>query len=187
MKNVEEFLLTSNVTVGELREWIGLKDEPSKGKIINLIYHRFYERYIKHVKDIRSGFLKMAVASLMIETIESFKQGIDDTTGRSKLMFKCFFESEHVNFPGFEDISDEFYGCIRCGILHQAETTKAWRILLSGNLLDIEQKAINADLFMKALEKSLNNYIADLTSKNWQDTLWTNAILKLEDICDNCE
>lgn len=186
MKNIEEFLLTSNVTVGQLREWMKLKNEPAKKEIIDLIYHRFYERYIKHVKDVKSGFLKMAVSSLMIETLESFKQGIGDTTGKGKTIFKLFFESEKVNFPKFEELSDEFYGSIRCGILHQAETTKGWRVLLKGDLLDINERAINAELFMESLEKSLDNYIADLGSKNMDDPIWIHALFKLEDICKNC-
>src|ERR1700748_2006811 len=106
MKKVEDFLLTSKVTVGELRTWMNLKDEESKERIIDFIYHRFNERYIRHVKPVKSGFLKMAVSSLMIETLESFKQGIDDTTGQGKHIFKCFFESEKANFSKFENISD---------------------------------------------------------------------------------
>ena len=101
-------------------------------------------------------------------------------------MFKCFFESEKENFPHFEKMPHEFYVHIRCGILHQAETTNAWRILLRGNLLDMDGKAINALRFVESLEKSLDKYIMDLSSKNWDDILWVNALLKLEYICENC-
>lgn len=187
MKNVDDFLLTSKVTVGQLRSWVNLKDEKSKKKIVTLIRHRFHERYINHVKTINSGFLKMAISCLMIETFESFKKGKKNTSGKSEKMFKSFFTSEKENFPGFKDISHEFYIHIRCGILHQAETTDAWRILLKGNLLEIGDKAINAKSFVESLEKSLNKYIADLGSKEWEDVLWTNALLKLDDICENCK
>ena len=162
------------------------KDEKSKKKIIDFIYHRFHERYIKHVKPTKSGFLKMAISCLMIETFESFKRGKKDTAGKSEKMFKSFFESEKDNFPNFFDLSHEFYANIRCGILHQAETTNAWRILTKGDLLDEDNKAINAKFFLEALEKSLDKYITELGSKGWDDRLWTNALLKLKNICNNC-
>ena len=44
-------------------------------------------------------------------------------------MFEDFFETEEKYFPEFKDISIDFFKSIRCGILHQAETTNAWRIL----------------------------------------------------------
>lgn len=56
-----------------------LKNSDSKERIINLIDHRFQNRYIKHVKEIESGFLKMAIACLMIKALESFKKGENDT------------------------------------------------------------------------------------------------------------
>lgn len=182
--DIAEFKLTSTVNVGVLRDWMNLKDENSKRRIIELIYHRFHERYLVHLGSINSGFLKMAVSCLMIETIQSFKQGVIDSSDCGRRLFKDFFESEKEYFPGFTGIS--FYADIRCGILHQAETTNAWRILLRGRLLDRHERAINAGLFVKALSKSLDKYISDLNSKNWDDQLWANALIKLEDICNNC-
>ena len=58
MKNIDDFLLTKDVTVGQTRQWINNKDDNSKIKLINLIHHRFYNRYVKHLKNIDSGFLK---------------------------------------------------------------------------------------------------------------------------------
>lgn len=187
MKDPKDFKLTKSVTVGEVMKWIGLKDNVSKGKLVDLINHRFEERYLKHIHDIESGFLKMGVACLMIETIESFKQGIKDTSGRSEKMFVDFFASEINHFPGFDKISKEFYKRIRCGILHQAETTRAWRILLTGKLLDERERCINAKAFVGALRASLQDYIAELNLKDWNDPIWKNAILKLIDICENCK
>lgn len=186
MKNIDEYQLTKNVTVGELKVWINLKDDESKQKIIDLIYHRFQNRYIKHVKKINSGFLKMAISCLMIETLESFKLGKNDTNGKGNKIFKSFFESEEDNFPGFKELHYDFYSNIRCGILHQAETKNAWRILLKDELLNSDEKAINARLFVESLEKSFEKYIANLQSKDWEDKLWQHAIKKLKNICDNC-
>ena len=186
MKDIKDYKLTDSVTVGQLRTWLAKKDDSAKQKTIELIDHRFTNRYIKHLKEINSGFLKMAISCLTIETLESFKQGKKNTKGKGADMFKHFFKTEKTNFPGFAEIHDDFYENIRCGILHQAETTNAWRILLVGPLLNESDKAINAKKFEEALGKSLNDYINKLKIEDWSSDLWKHAIVKLEDICDNC-
>ena len=189
MKNVNNFLLTEKITVGETMGWIKLKDDHSKNKLIELIHHLFYNRYIKHLDLIDSGFLKMAVSCLTIEALESFRQGKKNTKGKGvgEQIFKDFFEIEKSLFPGFKDIYSDFYSNIRCGILHQAETTKEWRILRKNNLLDKKNKAINATKFVKALNKALDNYINTLKQNDFNSQLWKNAILKIVDICENCK
>ena len=175
MKIISDFELTKDVSVGKARKWMEDKDDISKDNLINLIQHRFTNRYLKHLKDIDSGFLKMAISCLMIETLESFKQGENDTKGKSRKYF-----------PEFKDISVDFYYSIRCGILHQAETTNAWRILRKDELLDMSNRTINATKFVKALEKSLENYIKNLRTEDFNSIIWKRALLKIEDICKNC-
>lgn len=189
MANINSFLLTDKVTVGQTRNWIKTKDENSKERLIELINHRFYNRYVKHLKEIDSGFLKMAISCLMIETLESFRQGKKNTKakGVGLKMFIDFFKKESALFPGFEQIAKDFYINVRCGILHQAETTNAWRILRTNVLLDKKNKTINATKFVSALGKALNNYVEELKSSELSSPIWKNAILKLEDICDNCK
>lgn len=188
MKNFSDYLLTSTVTVGQLKQWMQDKDDIAKKEIIKLIGHRFENRYLKHIKDIKSGFFKMSISCFIIETLQSFKEGEPDTSGIGKKMFVNFFKNEIKLFPGFDDkISKDFYSNIRCGILHQSETKNAWRILLKGDLLDLTNKAINADLFVQALDKSLKGYLADLKKQDFNSVLWTNAFLKLDDICENCK
>ena len=189
MKQVNDFLLTEKITVGETLQWIALKDEHSKSKLIQLIYHRFYNRYIKHLDLIDSGFLKMAVSCLTIEALESFRQGKKNTKGKGvgEKMFKDFFEIEESLFPGFKDIYSDFYSNIRCGILHQAETTKEWRILRENDLLDKKNKAINSIKFVKALNRALDNYIDSLKNNDFTSQIWKNAAFKIVDICANCK
>jgi hypothetical protein len=188
MKNTDDFLLTQTITVGQIRQWIADKDDPAKEALTDFIYHRFYNRYIKHVKSMDSGFLKMAVCCLMIETLESFKQGLKDTKAQGgKKMFKEFFKGEKSNFPDFESIYEEFYSNIRCGILHQAETTNGWRILRAGMILDKTNKTINAEIFVKALEKSLLDYKTVLDNSTFTEVIWQNAVQKIQYICENCK
>lgn len=184
-KDVDDYLLTSTVTVGQCKHWMGVKDGKAKEQIIDLVYHRFHNRYIKHIGNARAGFLKMAVGCLMIETLESFKLGVLDTKGRSKAMFDSFFETEETHFPDFKNFKT-FYKDIRCGILHQAETTNGWRILLYGQLLNEEERTINAEKFMQSLQAALNNYKEELVTKDFTSVIWKNTLAKLEDICANC-
>jgi hypothetical protein len=190
-KNINDFLLTGNVTVGQARKWMAEKDSNAKVHLVELIHHRFYNRYIKHLSGIDSGFLKMAISCLTIETLESFRQGKKDTKGKGvgQKMFEDFFEIEQTLFPGFKDISADFYSSIRCGILHQAETTNAWRILRKkdASLLDKTNRVINATKFVKALEKSLDNYVESLKTSDFNATIWKRALFKIEDVCKNCE
>lgn len=187
MKDIDSFELTKKVTVGQTKKWMELKDAASKAGLVELIHHRFENRYIKHVETSDSGFLKMAVGCFMIETLESFKQGIEDTTGKSGKMFDDFFRSEHDLFSGFSELGSDFYKSIRCGILHQGETTNAWRILRSGELLNRSERSINASKFIEALKETLNRYIQCLLDSDFDSDIWRNALKKLDDIIRNCD
>jgi hypothetical protein len=187
MKDTNDFLLTYDVTVGQARQWIREKDPHAKTHLISLIRHRFNRRYVAHLLAIDSGFLKMAGACLMIETLESFWQGKRNTDGLGKQMFVAFFHREKLLFPHFDGIAVDFYRHIRCGILHQAETTNAWRIVRKGDLLDIDNRAINAKKFVVALKGALHNYIKSLQEHDFNSRIWKNALLKIKDVCDNCE
>lgn len=186
MKDINSFKLTNNVTVEQAKEWMRLKDENSKAELIELIYHRFENRYVKHIKSPNSGFLKMAVGCFVIETLESFKQGIEDTTHKSGDMFRDFFSSEREFFPGFKELGKDFFKSIRCGILHQGETTNGWRILLKGELLNLSERSINASKFIESLEGALSRYIQNLRDSDFDSDIWRNALKKLEDIIINC-
>ena len=185
MKNIDDFLLTEKITVGQARIWMKEKDNIAKVNLIELIYHRFYNRYVKHLDNIDSGFLKMAVSCLMIETMESFRQGKKDTKGKGvgQRMFLDFFTIEEKLFPGFKEIASDFYTSIRCGILHQAETTNGWRILRKDAILDKANKTINSSKFVKSLEKALENYIESLKNNDFKSTIWKHALFKIEDVC----
>lgn len=188
MKEISEYKLTRDVTVGQLQTWMDEKTDHSKTEIVKLIKHRFENRYLKHIKCVDSGFLIMAVSCFVIETLQSFREGEPDTNGIGQRMFKNFFNNEQDNFPDFnEEISVEFYKHIRCGILHQSETTNAWRVLLVGKLLDKTEFSINAELFLESLNKSVTKYSDELTVSDFNSDLWEKAFIKLKDICQSCQ
>src|ERR1700743_2496452 len=106
MKDIIDFQLTAKVTVGQARQWMVQKDDAAKIELIELIHYRFSKRYLKHLSKIKSGFLKMAISVLTIETLESFRQGRKDTSGKGvgEQMFRDFFRHEKSLFPDFDTI-----------------------------------------------------------------------------------
>ena len=82
---------------------------------------------------------------------------------------------------------DDFYSGVRCGILHQAETTNGWRIRRDGSLLDSEKKTINATIFHDELEKYLKNYCKRLKTSEWDSEIWRHLRKKMNTVIENCK
>lgn len=178
--------LSTSVNLNKLSQLI--KDK-NRNEIADFINERFSERYIMPIKNLnpkeKHGFSIMAVSCLMIESLESFKLGYKDTKYKSKETFAKFLstEPEFIDFIGNED---EFYTNVRCGILHQSETTNGWKIRRKGQLFDRQTKTINATKFLGKLEKTLNRYVSDLKLEEWDSTTWKNLNKKLISIIKNC-
>lgn len=160
-----------------------------KVEIADFIFERFSERYILPIKNLNSkdrhGFSIMAVSCLMIESLESFKQGYLDTKNKSRKAFTDFLsnEPEFIDFNGYEN---DFYENVRCGILHQSETTNGWKIKRKGLVFDHQTKTINASIFLDKLEKTLQKYTDSLKQQNLNNTIWINLFKKLNSIISNC-
>jgi hypothetical protein len=175
-------------------------DKAAKNVLVSLIEHRLNHRYVRpllHVpEDYKSGFLMMAASCLLIEALQSFYEGLEDTDQASKKAFKDFFEREKQFFPEFDEFfpksftrekTNNFYINIRCGILHQAETTGGYRIFRKGPLFNKPAKAINANRFLKAVNDCLNKYIEELRTSDCNSVRWNKAADKINYICKNCK
>jgi hypothetical protein len=144
----EPFIFSRNPYVTEPEVWSWAADiehgrETGKKPLIEkFIRHRLEHRYIEPLKGAKSGFLIMAVSCLLIETLQSFLEGWDDSDGKSKTAFDDFFRLNADLFPNFKNSFPmvphpkkpgknigAFYLHIRCGILHQAETTGDYSIV----------------------------------------------------------
>lgn len=178
--------LSSSVTTTNLKTMITNSDQVG---ISNFILQRFSERYLNPIKRLdrteKHGFSIMAISCLMIESLESFKNGWEDTRNKSEKAFKSFFERE-TEFEIFRTVSSQFYKNVRCGILHQSETTNGWKIRRDGNLFKPETKTINATDFLNKLEITLNKYVSELKSSDWDSSKWDNLRRKLRLIINNC-
>lgn len=154
---IEDTKLSRSVTVARYRE---LKERRDRKEIAKFIRDRFSERYIEPLRGSRKhGFCTMAICCLMIEALESFWQGWSDAKGKSEEAFRHFFErcsEQNLELQVFSPIAKDFYKGVRCGILHQAETTNGWRIRRAGPLFDPETKTINATRFHDQLGLALD-------------------------------
>jgi hypothetical protein len=154
--------------------------------IARAIRQRFAERYLEPTTTNGiHGFTKMAVSCLMIEALQSFRDGLRNTKGRSEATVVKFLK-ESAGFGVFDSFEKRFYSDIRCGILHQAEAQAGWRIRRRGPLFDPATRTINATRFIKALSDELNMYCSELTHASWNSSTWKNARNKMDAICDNC-
>jgi hypothetical protein len=186
MRNVE---LASGFTVGD---YLDARNAQDRNVIAEGIHRRFTERYLEPVSGSatkRHGFTMMAIACLMIEALESFRRGWVDTgkRGQSEQAFCSFFDAESV-FAPFRGHVRDFYKGVRCGILHQAETTMGWRIRRDGDLLSTDGTilTINATKFVRALQKVLDRYRDMLKAAGWDDESWVLLRKKLDRVCANC-
>jgi hypothetical protein len=187
-KSKDQYRLAGKLTVADYDRF---KQEKNRDEISRLISDRFIKRYLVPLNSVptvkKSGFCMMAIGCLMLEALESFYQGWPNTRGKSKAAFHSFIgrQGEFTLLRGQEP---EFFEHVRCGILHQAETTGGWRIRRDkdGALFDAPTKTVNANAFIDALTAALRDYCETLKHSDWEDELWANARKKLDAICENC-
>jgi hypothetical protein len=129
----------------------------------------------------------MAVSCLLIETLVSFYRGWETTAasrktkGKSGKAFKLFFRVE----PRFVALRGKpFYKNVRCGILHQGETTGGWTIRRTGPLYD-GIRSINAAKFHKQLAVVIDEYV-DRLERN-QGQLRARFDKKMKAVLKNCD
>lgn len=177
--------LSARVNVAKYFE---LVEQQKRVELGAFIFDRFNERYfnpiLKADKSIKSGFTMMAVSCLVIEALESFIYGKEDTTREGKKMFNSFFSREK-SFAYFRSDDSWFYNDIRCGILHQAEIRKGWKLTRSNSakLIDHSSRTINANKFVLELRKSVKAYSVKLQT---DDAYWKNFQKKMTSVCLNC-
>jgi hypothetical protein len=178
--------LAGDITVGQYTDMVKRQDRKAISELIRL---RFEERYLEPILDNpkRHGFSMLAVCCLMVEALESFRNGWKDSGGKSEAAFCSFFQN-HDEFKELQPVAHDFYRAVRCGILHQAETTRGWRVDRKPGLTDEHGgvRWVSASEFGKRLQSVLNRYCDDLTMADWTSSQWVNARKKLQAVCGNC-
>jgi hypothetical protein len=184
VSNRQSAKLSNSCTVLQYRDFESRND---RNAIAAFVEARFAERYLDPLEvfpERKSGFAIMAVTCLMIEALESFALGWADSRHKSKRVFRSFFV-RWDEFAAFRPLANDFYIHIRCGILHQAETTDGWRIRRDGSL--IGDRVINATKFAKVLRRVLSRYASLLRTEPWDSEIWTAFRKKMNHVCRNTE
>ncbi len=98
------------------------------------------------------------------------------------------FFTKNNHFLELEKKGSDIYKKVRCGILHQGETTGGWKITREGKeLFNTGSNTLNAVLFSERMKKSLNSYREDLLRAEWEAEVWVNFRAKMEVIIKNCQ
>jgi hypothetical protein len=181
--------LTELATGFKVRDYRVAVDAQAKDKIADALRKRFAERYIDPAlhSDHKHGFTMMAISCLMIEALESFRQGWENSDGKSKAAFCHFFDSSN-QFSDFRGHSQQFYKHVRCGILHQAETTGGWRITRKQKaaLFELGSLTVNATCFLNHLREVLDDFCNRLRIADWDSHEWRQVRKKMKALCANC-
>jgi hypothetical protein len=177
----ESIKLSSSTTVAQYRK---LEASGDRAAIGHFFVERFDERYFLPIEASPSkhGFTVLAVACLVIETLESFYQGRLDTKNASTKMFRDFLARD-TPLKVLAGGADWFYKDIRCGILHQSEARGGWRVLRRGPLFDAKNKTLNATAILRALRVEVQKYAQQIQE---DEQLWKNFCNKMERVCSNC-
>ncbi len=177
--------------VEDVKGWIAANNRRAKRAVANFLWDRFDERYFAPFKPLsisdRNGFMIMAACCLVIEALEAFRRGWESSEGKSQCAF-CSFLDRATEFHVFKGYSQPFYKHVRCGILHQGETTGGWTITLKPRepMFKREKRRIQADKFRAALARSLKAYTRALATSRPTDKIWKNCAAKLKATIKNC-
>ena len=162
--------------------WLGLQldapGSPDWERALCILKARIRERYLEPTSHLIShererpassrkfGFSVMAISCLLVETLESFAQGVLDTKGRSESLFMDFLGRQEFAPPFDDRLAKVFYKDVRCGILHIGETQRDAQIWSIGPLVKPHGNSIriNRTEFYEQLESYFRNYLASLAN-----------------------
>jgi hypothetical protein len=151
-------------------------------------------RLIANHRDIGefSGFSILALDCLIIETLNQFYSGLDETQGAHDIAFWNFFKNSEFFKDHFSrKKAFTFYSHYRCGIMHQAQTKKKSVVRIDQSTMiqsvenDISEGLIvDRSKFHGAVEREISSYIERLkdgSGKNFE--LRSNFVKKMNIIC----
>ena len=107
-----------------------VKDDWSQAA--EIVRDRIEGRFLQHahvcLESQDSGFVVLAIDSLLLETLQQFRCGLTDGRRQSGQMVRAYLEGSQFQ-PGFDEPARKaFYEDIRCGLLHQAEARRMWLV-----------------------------------------------------------
>jgi hypothetical protein len=186
---MESVKLSQKTSVAQYRR---MEAEQNRAGIVHFLRERFEERYLRPLNSVQRphGFFTMAIACLLIEAIQAFRNGWQGTTEQRKKPYRRFFRDFGMFFcdSGISTTqADQLYDNIRSGILHLGETYGGWRIHRRGRLIDFENRTLNADLFIEAIRLCFEEYCEQLLRSPWHSDAWNKFRDRMRDLIRNCE
>lgn len=175
-------------------DWYALErySQADWAKAAEMVKDRLDGRFLRYagncLRSPHSGFVVLAIDSLLLETLQQFREGITNGRGMSEKLVTRFLEGQRFQ-PEFDQKARiAYYSDIRCGLLHQAEAKKMWLIRRGQKTVlrsspDGQGYVIDVRIFHNAVRGSMNDYLRDLlqpTSNELRANLWT----KMNHICD---
>ncbi len=155
--------------------------------LIKLFWTRFDNRYFNQIdvlekhsnKEIRTncGFLMTSIDCILIETLEQFYEGTDESMNNTQKVYQNFFgrNEEFKNIIKTQQDAGKFANFVRSGLLHQSKTKNETKINIKIstpiiNWIDEEDKnkgfLINRSLFHKHIKQEYVKYIEKLKLKD---------------------
>jgi hypothetical protein len=199
--------LSSSVTVAR---YSAMESSRDREGLADFIEERLLERYVLPVTQTchKNGFIMIAASWLLIETLESFYRGWEDTSkrmkrddidpncrpidtksdriSRSQVAF-CYFFGRFTKFSDLHPLAGSIYTCVRCGILHQGETKGGWRVLRKGPMFEPASLTLNATKFLNQVADCVTRYANCLRGAEWESDRWRNFIGKMAAIIRHCD
>lgn len=194
MSYSENFRVSPKYSVND---WKTARDNSDWAKMINIFKDRIEGRFLKPIEliatheDIKefSGFSILALDCLVIEALQQFHEGKNETPrNRIKNAFITFLTTRE-SFKNFfnEETASTFFDHFRCGLLHQAQTKEKSLIKISREaMVEVIENGLIIDRkkFHDALLEEIDIYV-QLLSKEEEHNLKANFIKKMDFIC-NC-
>ena len=190
-----------------LREYRRLVAAEDRKGLARFLKHRFEERYVTPMSGPGvAAFPKAGLSCMLLEALECFRKGEGLTPeGQSRAYFtaslgshKPFtklakYEKTHYvdflarravarkqNLPDRSVPDYTIYSGVRCGILHQGETTAGWRLRKDVPEFDPELRVLNAHWFQRETTLALGAYCHQLTKARWEDDPWKHFRAKMD-------
>lgn len=182
-------------------DWEKALAEDDWKEMVEIFKDRIESRFLKPIRLITndqdigefSGFSILALDCLIIETLNQFYHGIDETKrGAHEEAFWNFFKNSEFFKDHFNrDRASTFYQHYRCGILHQAQTKRKSVVRIDREtMIQSVEDDISIGLivdrvkFHKALEKEISSYMKKLRNGEKENSsLRTSFIKKMNLIC----
>ena len=185
--------------------WRGLALDPDNPKqeewekAVDVLRDRIQGRFIKPAQTLIDvdkvnkpqtfGFAVLSLDCLVLETIQGFREGVDNHQGHSKRLFNAFLSTwqpfldclEASMVP--EDKAVEFYKQGRCA-LHHSGATERMTVGISGPMMKFDNGdiTVNRTLFHTELVAEFDRYLTALSDPASVD-LRKKFLLKMNPIC----